>query len=80
MDQREAERSAWAWDTDMLTSDQVVRLLEREVTSRGSQRKLAREIGVSPTFLNDILRRKCEPTGKVLAYLRLERRVQYAHV
>lgn len=43
----------------------------------GSQRALARKIGCSAAFLNDIILGKREPAGKVLAYLRLKRRVSY---
>lgn len=43
----------------------------------GGQRALARKIGCSPTFLNDILLGKREPAGKVIAHLGLRRQVTY---
>ena len=43
----------------------------------GSQRALARKIGVSASFLNDILLGKREPAGKVVEFLGLRRRVTY---
>ena len=43
----------------------------------GSQRALAKQIGVSPTFLNDIILGKREPAGKVVSFLGLQRRVTY---
>lgn len=57
---------------------EYVRIRLRALASiKGSQRALAREIGVSATFLNDILLGKREPAGKVVSYLGLSRRVTY---
>jgi ribosome-binding protein aMBF1 (putative translation factor) len=42
-----------------------------------TQKELAGMIGVSLPFLNDILRGKREPSGKVLEFLKLERVVRY---
>lgn len=52
-------------------------LLWQHVKREGGQRALARKIGVSPTFLNDILREKREPAGKVVSYLGLVRVITY---
>lgn len=58
-------------------SNSVRVLLWQHVRKEGSQRALARKIGVSPTFLNDILLEKREPAGKVVTFLGLQRVVTY---
>lgn len=60
-----------------MKANSVRALLWRHVEREGGQRALARKIGVSPTFLNDILREKREPAGKVVSFLGLERVVSY---
>jgi transcriptional regulator with XRE-family HTH domain len=42
-----------------------------------TQKALAKKIGVSASFLNDILLEKREPQGKVLEFLKLDRVVVY---
>jgi transcriptional regulator with XRE-family HTH domain len=42
-----------------------------------NQQTLAKAIGVSYAFLNDVLHGRREPTGKILEYLGLERVVIY---
>ena len=42
-----------------------------------TQKALAEKIGISPAFLNDILREKRDPQGKVLSFLKLDRVVVY---
>lgn len=60
-----------------VTAEYVRVALRAHATKIGSQRKLARRIGCSSTLLNDILRCKKEPSGKVLAFLRLRRVISY---
>ena len=60
-----------------MTADAVRDELREESEYEGSQRALARLIGVSPSFLNDILLGKREPVGKVLEFLGYERVVTY---
>lgn len=50
--------------------DPIAELKKRQGTR--SQRALAREIGISPMFLTDILKGRRGPGPKVLAYLGLE--------
>lgn len=57
---------------------EVRRLLDVAAQTEGSQRNLAKKIGVSAAFLNDIILGKREPSGKPLDYLELERVVRYA--
>lgn len=52
-------------------------LLSEKCASVGSQLEFARLAGVSPSFLNDVLRGRREPSGALLAILDLERIVTY---
>lgn len=61
----------------MMDAECVSRMLADEARREGSQRALARKIGVSAAFLNDIIRGKREPSGKPLKYLGLVRLVSY---
>jgi hypothetical protein len=49
----------------------------RNRTGRHDQLSLAAAIGVSASFLNDVMHERREPTGKILEYLGLERVVVY---
>lgn len=60
-----------------LTADDVRQRLLRAVEVEGSQRALAKKLGVSAAFLNDILLGKREPSGKPLTFLGLRRDVRY---
>lgn len=42
-----------------------------------SQKTLARDIGITPGFLNDVLKGRRAPTGKVLKYLEFTKVVVY---
>lgn len=70
-------RSATATRMLPMTADAVRNELREEAEYEGSQRALARLIGVSPTLLNDILLSKREPSGKVLEFLGYERVITY---
>ena len=60
-----------------LTSAEVVGRLKRQLNGHETQKAMAKEIGCSVQFLNDVLRGRREPSGKVLQYLSLERVVSY---
>ena len=60
-----------------LTAAQVRAALRQEARAAGSQKALAKRIGVSPTFLCDILNGRREPSGKPVAFLGLTREVRY---
>ena len=60
-----------------LTADSVRILLQAEASKLGSQRALARKIGCSPTFLNEVIKGSREPSGPLLDYLRLIRKITY---
>lgn len=61
----------------MATTQDVVAILRNEIGSAGSLRKLAKSIGVSASYLCDVMNGRNEPTGPILDYLRLERQVSY---
>lgn len=62
---------------NMLTTAGVLRVLNRHARREGSQSALAAKIQVSRAFLNDIINRKREPSGKVLEFLGLEKKIFY---
>ena len=60
-----------------MTTAHVLARLRREVRLAGSQMALARRIGVSVSYLSDVLRRRRQPGDKILAPLGLARRASY---
>lgn len=54
-----------------------VKIDPRRRPGRHTQMSLAAAIGVSASFLSDVMHGRREPTGKVLKYLGLERVVVY---
>lgn len=62
------------------TADEVRQRLQQVVDQRGSQKAIAEEAQVSPSFLSDVLKGHHEPTGNILSYLRMDRKVYYMPV
>lgn len=63
-----------------LTIKDVVALLDEQVRLCGySQKTVAFNLGISPQYLNDILRNRGEPGPKVLKALGLEKASVYKH-
>lgn len=62
-----------------LTATQVRSILRAKITvlCNGRQKIMANAIGVSESFLCDVLADRREPTGKILEYLGYERVVSY---
>lgn len=60
-----------------LTAERVREWIELSCIERGDQARFAEKAGVSPAFVNDILRGNREPSGKVLDAMGLERQVRY---
>lgn len=54
-----------------------VELLENLVELHGSQARVARLLGVSPQYLNDVLLQERDPGPKILDALKLERVTTY---
>ncbi len=51
--------------------DDVMTMLRAKAAEKGSQLAVANEIGISQSWLCDILKGRREPVGKVLTYLGL---------
>lgn len=60
-----------------MNGEQVRAMLAHKAEKLGSQKALASAIGVSASFINDILQGKREPSGKPVEFLGLERRVEF---
>lgn len=55
----------------------IQRVIRRKVKALGSQRALAKELGISQSYLNDVLKGRKEPGEGILAPMGLERVVTY---
>lgn len=51
---------------DTITLTQLLAHLKKLAAEHGSQRKLARELGVSDAYLSDLLNRRRNPGDKIL--------------
>ena len=60
-----------------MNKDALLTRLSRMIEHAGGQRALARSLGVSPSYLHDVIRGRREPAGKLLAALGLKRTVRY---
>ena len=60
-----------------MTEQQVIARLRSRIGGK-TQREYAKDIGVSDSFLSDVLKRSRPPSGKILRALGLERVVTYA--
>lgn len=58
--------------------DAVIRSLRKQSQARGSQRALAKYLGVSPAYLSDVLKGRREPGPKILDALGMTKRTVYA--
>jgi DNA-binding transcriptional regulator YdaS (Cro superfamily) len=63
-----------------MTRDEVNELLYRMVKRAGSRSALAKEIGVSPAYIGDVLLGKRDPGPAILNVLGLRRQVQITYV
>lgn len=59
------------------TADGVRIRLQAEASKLGSQRALAKKIGCSSAFLNEVINGTREPAGPILDYLGMVRQVRY---
>ena len=62
-----------------LTQDEVLAQLHGIIKTR-TQASLADEIGVSRSFLNDVIKGTRPPTGKILDYLGLQAQIIYVKI
>ena len=56
---------------------EIMRRLEHLVKVAGSQKRLAATMGISPSFLSDVLLNRREPTGAILEWLDFEEVTMY---
>lgn len=63
--------------TDAHLSEAVVRRILHMAIEKQTQASLADQIGVSRSFLNEVIRGHRPPTGKILDFFNLERHVIY---
>jgi len=63
--------------SDHITQGQVRARLRAIVKTRGTQSRLADEIGVSRSFLCEVMRGTRPPTGKILDHLGLRAQTVY---
>lgn len=60
-----------------MTKDELIEHLRKLVKEEGSQRNLAKRLGVSAPFIGDVLLGKREPAPKMLKALGLRRVVTF---
>lgn len=59
----------------MLTEANPLTALQEFVVAKGSQKSAAAELGVSPSFLNDILQGHRQVSDKILSQLKMRRAI-----
>ena len=65
---------------DYLTSEDVRTILRRRCEYPATQKSTAKELGVSLSYINQVLRGQREPAGKLLDALGLRRFMGYIKV
>lgn len=61
------------------TEDAVRGMVRAAASAAGGQRALARKLGISAAFINQIILSHRPPTGKILRYLKLRRTVSVTY-
>lgn len=57
-----------------MKNEDVIELLKKQLNDR-TQLDFARDLDISPQFLNDLLRGRRDPSEKILTYLGLKREI-----
>lgn len=60
-----------------MNTDDVRERLRKLSEKAGGQRALARDLGISPSYLNDVILGRKKPGAKILTALGLERDARY---
>lgn len=60
-----------------MDQNDVIGMLERNVDGMGSQKAVAEAIGVSPQYINDVLKGYRKPGQKILDFLEIEVKTVY---
>lgn len=63
--------------TEAYTAEQVADLLRDKATAMGGQKNLAVAAGVSRSFLSDAINGRRQPSGRLLDFLGLRRRILF---
>ena len=61
----------------VMTRDELVQLLQHKIQQAGTQTAVAKELGITPAYLGDVLRGKREPGPSVLNALGLRSVITY---
>jgi len=64
----------------LMTRDDLIKVLEQRAKRAGSRSALAREMGVSPAYVGDVLLGKRDPGPAILKVLGLRRQVQITYI
>lgn len=64
----------------MLTSDEVLELIRERIRLAGAAAKVARDLGVTPAFLSDVLNGRRNITARLAAALGLARVVRFSKI
>jgi DNA-binding transcriptional regulator YdaS (Cro superfamily) len=62
---------------NILTADDVRRVIHRECVKMGSQRAFARHAGLSVAYVSDVLARKREPAASICSVVGIDRVIHY---
>lgn len=62
-----------------MTEDQVYQLLIETIRQAGGQRAFAQRIGVTPSYINDVVNKRRLMSDRILAAIGIERVVTYSY-
>lgn len=60
-----------------MTEDQVYQLLLEQIKRAGGQRAFAQALGVTPSYINDVVNKRRLMSDRILAAIGIERQVTY---
>ena len=60
-----------------MTRDELVQLLQQKIQRAGTQTAIAKELGITPAYLGDVLRGKRDPGPSLLNALGFRRVITY---
>lgn len=60
-----------------MTKERVIAMLEQMAGELGSQKDLAQQLGIAPSYLSDVMAGKREPGDKIIRQLGLKKVVVY---
>lgn len=60
-----------------MSLDAVIAIVRQKIEEVGTQKAFAEKIGISLSYLNDVLRKRREPGEKILSALGLKKEIRY---